>query len=199
MLTVPVCDPCNSGVGDGIDRPMKLDEEYMRNVLTLNEAADSHPVAQHLLERTVIPSLDRSPGMKWSIVKTMQVVQPINDHGLILPGQKVSFSYDLSRVGRVLEKITKGLFFHQMRRPLAKASVLRVFAPLDQRDFDVQAKMMMAAQNIGFNEMGDRTIVFTGARNSPEKDETCWLYTFYGSFKACVYTASAERAASLKV
>src|SRR5262245_4067624 len=60
-IKVPACRECNAGRGDGGDRPLSMDEEYVRTVMVMEKNASSHPVAAKLLKEEVQRSLLRRP------------------------------------------------------------------------------------------------------------------------------------------
>jgi len=87
-VTVPTCVECNSGTRDGVDRPMSVDEEYVRTVLCLHAGAYGHEAADALVWDKIQRSFKRRPGaLAKSIAETLRPT--MLRHGQILiPGQR---------------------------------------------------------------------------------------------------------------
>src|SRR5688572_13291308 len=60
MITVPSCNECDNGTGDGGPYGMNIDENYLRDVVCLRHDAASHPTAKNLVGDNVLRSLDHS-------------------------------------------------------------------------------------------------------------------------------------------
>ena len=186
MITVPSCEECNSGKGDGIDRKMSLDEEYVRTVFCMSEPADRHPIAMKVLTESVFTSFDRSPKFQQSFLKSGRFETQQTPSGILIPN-KFTFEYDMSRMTRVFTKIAKGLFYNFSKRPVKKTSAVNVYAKVDQETVDYFAKMINDANHVGPFEIQNQTVVFSGGRNNAESDDSCWILVFYKAYAVVVY------------
>jgi hypothetical protein len=116
-LTVPTCEPCNSGSGDGIDRPLSQDEEYVRTVLAWHAGSWGHSAADELVRGKIARSFARRPdGLPQMLARSMRPLG-IDKPGVWFPGRS-TMEVDGARIGRVLRKITKGLFYVHNEFPL---------------------------------------------------------------------------------
>jgi hypothetical protein len=185
MLTVPVCDECNRGTGDGIARPMSMDEEYMRTALTMTEAAERHPVAVKVFEQVVNPSFSRRPKLAASIVNTTKVFHAFTQSGLALPYSRLAFQIDLSRFERVLRKIGKGLFYSFAKRPLPRDAVITIIPRLNQAAADLTVAGLREMPTIGPVGMQDNAIVFWGVVHA-DPPAAMWLIHFYRTWAASI-------------
>lgn len=190
-ILVPACDECNKRRGDGGPRDMTLDEEYFRQTICSLDGSERNPVAAGLIDGAVKKCFDRSPKLASSILSTVKLQMVPNSVGVLAPA--ITWKPDWSRIDRVLTKIGKGLFYHFMGRRLPSDAVVEVMSRMDQQTFDLIAKIINDANHIGPIQMGNRTVIFAGGRNSADADETVWLLNFYDTYGAAVWTTSRRR------
>src|SRR5687767_6921400 len=72
-IKVPACRECNEGRGDGNQRHMTLDEEYVRTIFANEVNSADHPVAKQLLLNEIPRSYDNSIGFLKLIGRNMKL------------------------------------------------------------------------------------------------------------------------------
>jgi len=107
LITVPACRDCNSG--------SKLDDEYFRLLIT-SATSDSEPAAALLGDR-ILPKANTKPALINSHVRSMRSVAVYSTSGLFVK-VRPAFQFNRSRMQRVINKIVRGLFYHETRRRL---------------------------------------------------------------------------------
>jgi hypothetical protein len=173
-------------------RDMSLDEEYMRQILCAADRAEKNPAAAELLAGPVQRTFARSPRLASTFLQTLRQTMIQNKEGILMPA--FAWKPDWPRIERVLRKIGRGLFYHFMGRRLASDAIVEVLPQLNQETFDIIAKTIKDAQNVGPFQLGNRAVIFGGGRNSDKADETVWLISFYETHSAVVWTTSKARA-----
>jgi hypothetical protein len=110
LIAVPSCISCN---GDASD-----DDEYFRLILTLREDTFPHPDVQQILP-IVFRSLTKpnKKGFSKSLFQSIKVLNLMTSSGLFI-GRHPTYGVDLDRLDRVVQRIVKGLFYHEQKSRL---------------------------------------------------------------------------------
>src|SRR5438105_95235 len=140
-VKVPACRECNQGRGDGGPRPLTMDEEYVRTVLSTEARSLDHPVAAKLLANEIQRSFDKSPGLLRRIGSTLRRGDVKTSAGIIIPDVPL-MTVEAARIVRVLQKITRGLFYAVNGRVLPRAVPVMVTVPLGASQFKMINGMM---------------------------------------------------------
>lgn len=120
LITVPSCATCNNGASK--------DDEYFRNTLLLRFETFHNGEVQKLL-----PTMHRAlfnpayPGFRKTIEKTLEGVELRTPTGLFV-ARTGSFKIEPDRLTRVVQRITKGLYYEERGQRLSDDSVVDVFA-----------------------------------------------------------------------
>jgi hypothetical protein len=118
-----------------------------------------------------------------------------NRSGILTPA--TSWTPEWERIDRVLRKITRGLFYHYMKRRMDVETAVIVRSRLNQETFDALAIDMKSANTLGPIGLGEKgAVIFSGARTSEACDDTMWLFNFYQVFGA--FTLTLSRATAIK-
>jgi hypothetical protein len=110
LVEVPGCKSCNQG--------SHMDDEYLKTVLAMRDDLHDHPIVEKIL-----PSVTRGllrpkfPGLGRRIARSMKARRRFTPSGLY-GGIVHTYDVDLRRIGRVLSRTVKGLFFNEFGRPL---------------------------------------------------------------------------------
>jgi hypothetical protein len=108
--TVPAHKSCNNS--------FSKDNEYVRNVLVLEEGAlKSCDGARIVSEQTIARMIQKRPG---TIIKAMKNLgnRPVTTSTGIYVGNEPAFDVDGSRIARVLVNVMKGIFFLTQKVPM---------------------------------------------------------------------------------
>jgi len=105
LITVPACKDCNAGASE--------DDEYFKMCLGLNDQARGHPDIKSQTD-SIFRALYRpeARGISTKLVRETFRVDSISPSGLYL-GKRYAFNVDLPRIFRVVERIVRGLYFHE--------------------------------------------------------------------------------------
>ena len=108
LITVPACDTCNN-VPSG-------DDEYLIWVLTLvGTGPEAAKVRQQRLDKTQVTPRRRR--MAAHIIDACTPANLVTPAGIYI-GKGRAFNVDLLRLNRVLERIVRGLYFVEVRKPV---------------------------------------------------------------------------------
>jgi hypothetical protein len=104
LVVVPSCADCNGGASK--------DDEYFKTVMVWKETAGSHPEAGRIRE-SVFRGLAMPEKAKFArrLVAGIREVDVRTPAGLHV-GRATSFDVDLTRLDRVVARVTRGLYWH---------------------------------------------------------------------------------------
>jgi hypothetical protein len=193
-LTVPTCAQCNSGTGDGIDRPMAMDEEYVRTVFCLHAGSQRHSVADAIVWDKIARSFERRPGgLVKSLVESLSPAA-FQHNGIIIPNQS-TMGVDGARVGRVLRKITKGLYYHHNDVPLPLNCEVFASFPLPPEEFYQWMAVFRLCSSTGPYKFPGGEFGYMGMRDPSNHSTSLWLMTFYDRLPCLTITAHRNKKA----
>lgn len=138
LITVPCCSACHANTSD--------DDTHFRNVLLSAAELENEPRAAKARER-VLRSLARPQQRRYSVafVESMQDVDVFSDGGIwlnSLPGIPLT-----PRIGKVVERITRGLFWREFRQPVpATHEVVKPHLDQAGRSLEKLSKLDIHAQ-----------------------------------------------------
>jgi hypothetical protein len=103
LITVPCCRRCNEAASK--------DDEYFRLVLAVHHKAGDHPDARGVRD-AAIRSLEKPRKRRFAraFMSTVRPVQVRTPGGLYV--ETGAFNVDLGRLGNVMRRVVRGLFFH---------------------------------------------------------------------------------------
>jgi hypothetical protein len=179
-ITVPSCSACNRGRGDGGTQDLHLDEEYMRTILCMTEGCSNHPVAVALLETNIARSFRRrNRGLRQRLLKSIQRTERWSTGGVFQPYSSPFIRPDFSRFQRVLRKITKGLFYHVLDKPLPTDYQVLVNPFIKPHEVPVLVEKLRAKGDPSEYQTADEYDVFKFMVRTGNDSRTEWLLRFY--------------------
>jgi hypothetical protein len=102
LITVPCCKQCNEET--------MLDDEYFRWFVATGSGES--PEAERLVKERVLKRFRDRPALLETILRGSVLVDVYSKGGIFLE-QRPGFRYDRKRIQRIIEKITRGLFWHE--------------------------------------------------------------------------------------
>lgn len=104
LIRVPSCGGCNIGASK--------DDEYFKTMMVLKERAGSHPEAEAIRD-----SVFRGLAMPQKTRFRRRILAGIHQQPLVTPaglyiGHARAYDVDLSRLDRVVARVTRGLYWH---------------------------------------------------------------------------------------
>jgi len=162
IITVPACFACNSSFA--------IDEEYFRTTVAALAYANSN-TARRVWDGAVNRSFRRRPrGLRKRLATSLVPVQIQNEMGQVV-GQAPGLEVEGGRVGLIVRKIIKGIFYAQRGGRLADADLI-IF-----RDGDVPFNMEETTRGMDETNMGE---VFRFRSQYSETGGGIWIQ-FYRS------------------
>ncbi len=161
LVCVPACRTCNGNASK--------DDEYLCLILTLSREAGEHPVALRARE-SVLSALSnaRKAGFRKAFSGSLRFVDQWTRSGILL-GTEVGYKVDYVRVNRVMERIIRGLFFHETRTILPQDISVKIvhFHPPAIRSEETVHRVAAITQQV----LNDGQSRFIG--------DSAFLYAFY--------------------
>ncbi|NKB80897.1 MAG: hypothetical protein GKS05_03165 [Nitrospirales bacterium] len=189
LITVPACYSCNNGLSQ--------DDEYFRTVLVSELRVSEHAEAQKL-RPTIKRSLQRpkAQGFRISMLKILKKI-PLMTVGGLYYEEGIAMKVDGSRISRVLERVTKGLFYHHFNRPLPTDYSISVHSS-DTMEKTPKA-MNAVLRTINFIKgspkysIGDEVFSYSFAVCQDEPNATFWVLGFFNTKPFWVFTMPQEK------
>lgn len=168
QITVPSCKACNGS--------MSKDEEYFRNFLTYI-SGDKSPIAESVFNGPVRRSILRRRSIGLQALNRMSLVETYTPSNIYIGKRtKVSItSTDWQRYFRVLDKIIKGLIYHETGRKVPPSyRLLHMYATDNKNAVDYGSKYTKILR-IPYAGIFAYRFDFV-----PEKVDSMWFTQFYG-------------------
>jgi hypothetical protein len=103
MITVPACLRCNQGAGK--------DEDYFLATLMFSQAGVT-PAGKKVWSDRLRRSYEKNVGLRRQITSSLRHREMFTPAGIYL-GRAMTIGYDEARLGRVVTKIVRGLYFRE--------------------------------------------------------------------------------------
>jgi len=174
---VHACERCNGGASKN--------DEYFRLILALSEEAGGHPVAMQARKKA-LGSLKNEQKLRFreAIGGSLRKVDRVTRGGVFLRAA-IGFKVDYVRVHSVVERIVRGLFFHENRVRLPSEVAVQVvhFHPPAIRSEQVVKRVAAMAEEIlsgGCRWLGDTAFVYAQhVFDQQQPQKTGWVVAFY--------------------
>lgn len=177
LITVYACQKCHKYTAK--------DDEYFRAVLSLKNTANTKDAAA--ARDSFIRSMQRYDHSKFrksflSGVRSMNIMTPAGLH----IGKRIVYEVDLARLGRVMSRIIKGLYYcHFYKRLPSEVSVsswtIDGLNDLDDDGRDTLYKIIAPLSNAKDNLIGDGNTFCYRYITADREYCSAWLLTVYGS------------------
>jgi len=182
LITVPSCFECNNGSSD--------DDQYLRFVVVT--ACQDDERAQRLADET--GSMMR--GFRYDRKLLGDIMSGANpkmkemfSDGGVFVGWQPGFNVPVERLNTIFTKLTKGLFYHVLKRPLPDTHVVVVKlnpgrSQTAVQHFEEEPKVEIADGVFSYRQHTDRK----------DPNFTLWYITFFGCFSVLCITPTRETA-----
>ncbi|MGD9109659.1 MAG: hypothetical protein PVG93_01845, partial [Phycisphaerales bacterium] len=104
LITVPACSKCN--------KSSSKDDEYFRTIIAIDATSHESSNAEMLMDKKVIRQFKEKPALLNHLIGKMKRVNLFSEGGIYIE-KGYAFECDKKRVQAVVEKIVKGLYFHE--------------------------------------------------------------------------------------
>ena len=185
LITVPCCSNCNSS--------FSKDDEHLRDVLSFREELSDNPFVKQL-NRSIPRRFDRSQSQGYfNYLHARMGEETVKTTSGIYLGRKATFNIDLTRIERVLERITKGLYCHCFGNKLMEGFDADVYTQeyfLSLKPEDEEGFRFIFQNNLA-NEQWF-VVVPNGFEYKykalPNPAYTVWIFRFYSKYSGFAIT-----------
>jgi len=170
-ITVPACTPCHE--------KFSKDDEYFRDVLSLQDSAYQNSDAKDASER-FFRAMERPEGRGYrhAFLNTLTIVELLTPAGIYC-GDTFGYKIDRNRILRVVIRIIRGLFFHEFKKRLSIEPKARFAEGIEQEALERFAVLFRESQGA---DIGDQQTFHYRFRVHPDEPETTvWALSFYNS------------------
>jgi hypothetical protein len=175
LITVPACERCHSG--------SSKDDDYFRAALLTSELLEGHPGAERVIDE-LMRSLGKRKGRQFIrlLASSIEKVDAWSPQGSVYLGKKDAFRIDRPRITAVLRRIIRGLYFHEIGRPVpANYQVVAELQPqVDPRLREICASITFTLPKI----IGEGAFEYFFQRVAGDSNSMLWVLHFYGRFPA---------------
>ncbi len=189
LVLVPSCENCNSGASK--------DDEYFRDMLAMRESSAASPDAveavEAMLRGLATPQKKSTLDALYANIKEVEYWRS----GLYL-GLRPAYDVDLSRLERVVERITKGLNWQETREHLPAARYSVVSRSVDgiplhlRQELIGTDRLVDIALSDGIYDVGGRKVFqFSRKRAVDDPIQSFWVLRFYENVYFFVFIISS--------
>jgi hypothetical protein len=178
IIKIPSCLSCNRGASS--------DDEYFKNWLVLRHDVSTHPIGSRLLD-SVYRSFGKPEArlMLKSLADTIRHIPVFSPSGLYL-GDAPAYDVDLNRMGKVTNRIVRGLFFTEFSRRLPEGYGVRSFAESGLRSLTpdnsiLLRKVLEVVSSTACRTIGERVFEYWFQAAPEDPNTTAWLLRFFES------------------
>jgi hypothetical protein len=181
LITVPSCASCNSGAS--------RDDEYFKSMMVLKDKAGDHPEAV-AARPSVFRGLEMPEkiGFARNLIKGIRSARVRTPAGLHL-GRRFVFDVDLSRLDRVVGRITRGLYWHHIRSRIPDGFEVVVLSEDGLRDLDApererfRREFVIPVREKQCHSVGRGVMRYWYASMCEQPQALAWVYEFYDDVK----------------
>jgi len=184
ILKVPACLSCNRG--------SSKDDEFFRGILVNDDRIYQNSEASEIVaayERSL--RRPQAIGLHITMMKMKKRFPLISPTGLIY-GEGTVIKTDFVRERKVLERITKGLFFHEFQRPHPPNNSINAFSSkhMQGRKDRLDTVLELLSFMKPANKKGANPEIFKYGFGVAEDnaDGTFWVLTFYNKIPFFIYS-----------
>jgi hypothetical protein len=171
LITVPCCRRCN--------QDFQRDDEYFRAVMLLRRDIADEPEAQSVME-AFYRSLERPAGFAFgkSIFDTMHQAE-FRTSGGLFTGPIPAFEIENARLKRTIERITRGLFFHELGFVVPDDHKTETMLWVEEYPSFLKAMLPFFRTGDPVRKIGGGVFAYTYTVAPGTSSTTMWLFRFY--------------------
>jgi len=178
-----------------------MDDEYFRMMLVMRQDAN-HPAVPKLLP-AVMRGLGKSQkrGMLRGVLKNMRTVSLKTPAGLYV-GQAEAYNVNLERLGRVTDRIVKGLYFKEFGSRLPSTHGISSFAESGLTDIAQELRLTIEETVTSLisnppRVIGEGVFEYWFQATGEDSATTAWLMRFYAVESFFCITAPLSAASAV--
>jgi hypothetical protein len=177
LITVPCCTQCREG--------QSRDDEYFVHILSMREGTGESPSVRAARDAALRSLMKPAKaGFARSLLRSVSEVEAYSTSGIYL-GQRLSYNVELNRLTNVIDRTTRGLYYHEYGQRLPDGHRCQVYAlaGFHTPPKDIVAilrKLWRHAISGRRRDFGDDVFSYwTRPIDGPEGG-TSWAYLVYG-------------------
>lgn len=185
IITVPSCYKCNSDASK--------DDEYFRNMLTLRYDIFEHPEANKNWQK-VLRSIKRSESkqLRKAILRNMKPIDLITPSGIFV-GKSGIYYVEIGRLLNTVNRIIKGIFFHEFGHSIPSNYSVRSFMlELIRFDDDV-INLITIAKGGNTQAIGNEIFQYWIRKTDEDSNSTVSLLLFFNRVSFYGFTFLNEK------
>lgn len=173
LITVPCCKKCHEDTSK--------DDEYFRSVVVSWEALDGIPEVEAARD-SVIRSLMRkeSAGFAKTTIASISEISILKKSGCI--SKQTAMEIDYFRIERVLERVTRGLFYKETGKVVDKNMQVKVKVLLTLHEQLIQKLQQYG--NWDWRSYANNNFNYAYLHDAENKMSSTWLFDIFGKFSA---------------
>lgn len=165
LITVPACSTCNGEAS--------RDDEYFRWFVAT--ASAETPAADQLIQERVLPGFGQRPPLLRQIWEGAFPSVDVYSKGGVYLRSQPGFWFDRPRIQRTINRIVRGLYYHETSVPLGQTARMREF--LLNPDISEEAQQIVAS--LPFRVVGGGTFIYRHMLDPQEPLASLWLMVFF--------------------
>lgn len=177
LISVPCCESCNGRAS--------LDDEYFRLVLTTSIDTFPHPDAFRNWE-SVKRSLHNPNKVKFrnAFIASLRKVNLFSESGGFIAETGI-YDVDAYRIKLVVERIVKGLIYHEKRDRLSDNYELYTYSSAEMKGFPSELmsftldEVFPLFRSINPKIIGRQVFFYKAIYNEVDSNQSIWLLNFY--------------------
>lgn len=183
LITVPACFNCNNDASK--------DDEFFRNVLVNDDRIEKNPEAEEIVT-TNERSLQRpqARGLRIAMLRARTRFPLTSPTGVIYEG--TALTTDFTRERKVIERVTKGLFYHEFQRLHPNENTMSVYSTrhMDEGEEGLNSVLELINYIKPENKktIGNEVFSYGYAITEDHPNGTFWVLTFYKAMPIFVYS-----------
>ena len=169
LITVPACSKCNQS--------SSKDDEYFRTILAIDATSHKSPHAGMLMDKKIIRQFKKRPALRNHLIGKMKRVNLFSEGGIYIEKGYI-FECNKKRVQAVIEKIVRGLYFHEKGFPLNKQCCVANFTLNPSYDENTIDSICL----LPIKKIGDgKAFLYRYLLHPKEPNITVWFLVFFES------------------
>lgn len=193
LVKVPSCKTCNEGAS--------MDDEYFKTMMVFKERAGDHPEAL-LIRDSVFRGLAKPQKKRFTsrILDAVRHVERTTPSGIYV-GNSAAYDVDLTRLDRVVSRVTRGLYWHHHHSRLPNNYKVIVWSEHGLRGItsaDAQHLRTTLVDPILKNSSRSigRAVLQYWYASGDREHMTGWLFQFFGDVRFIAFTVPEPSAAN---
>ncbi len=174
-ICVPACAKCNC--------QFSADEEYAIHTITMDYRCQENPYAVAVFNERCVPGFVRSKGKLAKIIGSGGKTVAVKTRCGVIREDHKAITIDPQRIERVVEKIVRGLHYHEFGRPVPEGATINFRININVKIFESVAFRQFVNSTPGERVIDDGQVfryIYGEATDKP--GASAWAMAFYCAY-----------------